>query len=77
MLISCYLANTVLRTPALRRPRLRHPARREHDRNASHRRRPDFRLHPAQRALPRAQGKKEVNLSNHAKRIADFAARKY
>ena len=65
-----------LHRPPRRRPRLRHPARREHDRNASHRRRPDFRLHPAQRALPRAQGKKEVNLSNHAKRIADFAARK-
>lgn len=62
--------------PPRRRPRLRHPARREHDRNASHRRRPDFRLHPAQRALSRPQGEKGVNLSNHAKRVADFAARR-
>ena len=37
-----------LHRPPRRRPRLRHPARREHDRNASHRRRPDLRLHPAQ-----------------------------
>ena len=63
-----------LHRPPRRRPRLRHPARREHDRNASHRRRPDLRLHPAQRALSRPQGEKGVNLSNHAKRIADFRA---
>lgn len=63
-----------LHRPPRRRPCLRHPARREHDRNASHRRRPDLRLHPAQRTLSLPQGEKGVNLSNHAKRIADFRA---
>ena len=63
-----------LHRPPCRRPRLRHPARREHDRNASHRRRPDLRLHPAQRTLSHPQSKKEVTPANHAKRIADFRA---
>lgn len=64
-----------LHRPPRRRPRLRHPARREHDRNASHRRRPDLRLHPAQRTLSHPQSKKEVTPANHAKTRRRFSRR--